>query len=82
MMQPNGGNIYRLGLVDLTADEQAMEGEIVQLVVAESVLHCSPEAPPLTPQNEQGIVIHNCDVVEACTFIVGVWKLLLVCCTA
>ena len=54
-MMPNSGNIYRLGPVDLTADEQATEGEIVQSVVAESVLHCSPEAPPyspLTPQNE------------------------------
>ena len=37
MMQPNSGNVYRLGLVDLTADKQATEGEIVQSVVAESV---------------------------------------------
>ena len=41
--------------VDLTNDEEETEGDIVQSVVAESLVQCSPEAPPyspLTPQNE------------------------------
>ena len=41
--------------VDLTNDEEETEGDIVQSAVAESLVQCSPEAPPyspLTPQNE------------------------------
>ena len=41
--------------VDLTSDEQETEGEMVQSILAESALHCSPDAPPyspLAPQNE------------------------------
>ena len=42
-------------------DEQETEGEMVQSVVAESMLQSSPEAPPyspLTPQNEWELMAH------------------------
>ena len=47
--------LHRSVHLDLTNDEDATEEEIVQSVVAESLLQCSRVAPPynpLTPQNE------------------------------
>ena len=39
--------------VDLTNDEEATEVEIVQSVVAESLLQSSPAAPPYSPLTPQ-----------------------------